>query len=193
MVAVITGTFSSTGFIITIEYDVHINDNIANIIPVIFVLDCDLSFSKGNIRNERPDRIPKIPIHENIEGISFRKINPKIPENISGPTNNINDNINGDNLFNDAKNKLSPIAIPNIPLIATGTKFSIPISIFVPVKYIIINNINEANNALNAVIAIGSNFSPSFFSNTVHTAHDIVDINAIMIPNIELFILISYP
>ena len=70
----------------------------------------------GKRRQDKPVKIAKIPIQAITDGISFKKISPKIPENKSGPTNKIIERTKGDNLLKEAKNKLSPIAIPKIPL-----------------------------------------------------------------------------
>lgn len=116
IVTVITEVFMSTGFINAEEYAVKIIESIAKIIPVIFVLEEESSVLIGKIRKKSPAKIENIPIHESRGGISPKKSNPNNPANKSGKTNNIKDKVRGDNLFNEAKNKLSPMAIPKIPL-----------------------------------------------------------------------------
>ena len=125
IVAVTAEMFTKTGLIIAIEYAVQISDNNAKIIPeiVVFVLS-SLFFSIGKIKHASPINIRKIAIHSDMVGISFSIKNPNKPENISGPANKIIAIKNGDNLFNDAKNKLSPSVMPIIPLMAIGTKNS---------------------------------------------------------------------
>lgn len=189
IVAVIVGTVCKAGFIITIEYAVHPKDNMANIIPIIVVLDLSLFISFiGKINKLSPLKVKIMPIQAIKVGISPRNSSPNIPVNKSGPTKSINDNTIGDNLFKDAKNKLSPIAIPMSPLIAIGNIYSL----FTNTSFVV-NNIADSKNKVlkqdfTVVSPIGSNRSPIFFRIIVHNAHDAVEIRAKIIPDIEFSI-----
>ncbi len=134
----------------------------------------------------------KIPAHEVKDGISLKKTKPNIPDDITGPSNIITDSTNGDSLFNDAKNKLSPIAIPQIPLIAMLNKsFELTLKLL-PVKERITNNNVKEKTELIVVMPTGSSRSPSFFRMIEYKAQLAVDINAVIIPIIEVGILFEY-
>ncbi len=158
-------------------------------IPVIDVLELVYSCSLEKIKKPNPDIVMIIPSQTSNEGFSPKKIIPKTPVKISGPANRIKDNTNGDSLLSEAKNKLSPIAIPNNPLRNIFKRNSMSILKLVFVRNIRIARKNMLKLAFIKVIAIGSNLSPNFLKARVHIAQQPVDINASIIPIISLFIL----
>lgn len=188
----ITDVVTSIGFINTEEYAVNIIESNAKIKPVIFVLDDELSELIGKIRKASPTKIVNIPTHESIGGISSRNIKPNIPANKSGKTNKINDKVNGDNLFKDAKNKLSPTAIPKIPLKAILIIVSVSIFNEVCDSIAIINNNIELKIVFSIVIPTGSSLSPRCLKIIEQIAQVAVEIKAITIPKIELVIFIKH-
>ena len=157
-------------------------------IPVIDVLELVYSWSLEKIKKPRPNIVSSIPNQTIAEGFSPKNIIPNRPVKISGPANRINDNTIGDNLLSDAKNKLSPTAIPNNPLRNIFKRNSMSILKFVFVKNIIIERNNTLKIAFTKVIAMGSNLSPNFLKARVHIAQQQVDINASIIPIISSFI-----
>lgn len=184
IVTTIELTSTIIGFIKTTDKDVNNNDKKAKIIPrkVVFLLALS-SVSNGNNKNASPDKTRTIPDHISNDGISLRITNPKIPYKMFGAANIIIDKVTGDNLFKEAKNKLSPIAIPKIPLKLTIIKLLELMAKLICKKLINIANIIVPVSAFIAVIAVDWVFSPSFLKSTAPNAHETADISAAKIPD----------
>lgn len=125
IVAVNVGTYGKTGFIITVEIAVQINDKNAKMYPEILLLP-QSSFT-GKIIFDSPNKVVIMPMKVTVEGISFKIINERIPVTTSGPDKSMTDSTTGDNLLKEAKNRQSPNVIPIIPLVINTSKYCLSI------------------------------------------------------------------
>jgi len=180
--------FIKIGLIKTMEYVVKIKEARARIIPKNFVFVLFLSLI-GKINNDKPKRRAIIAIRVMTDSVSFKKKKPKIADNITGLAKRIEDSIKGDNLDNEAKNKLSPIAIPKIELIPTIWRLLISIVKSALHNSAINSKIMPLKTVLIVAISIALSLFPSFLNKSEQIAQDIAQINAEVIPKRFVFIL----